>query len=128
MRIMLRPICIGRSIFICYASLSFKASAVDKKLIKQVAEYLKDFDIVIIFGSAARGKLTPNSDLDVAIAGRKRLTIDEKVSLINGLSKLVGREVDLVDLNQVSGAILKEALTKGKFIRSDDPELRALLM
>jgi len=36
------------------------------------------------------------------------------------LSRVLGRNIDLVDLQSVSGPILQQALCRGEIIRSDD--------
>jgi predicted nucleotidyltransferase len=51
---------------------------------------------VFVFGSAAMGKLRPDSDLDLAVSG---LAPQLYFSAISKTSELVGRPVDLVDLD-----------------------------
>lgn len=100
----------------------------DKELEDKIAHHLERFDIVIVFGSQVSESARPGSDIDIALAGKQTLSTDEKVSLINSLSKLTGKEIDLIDLNAVSGAILKEVLTKGRFIVARDLNLKAWLI
>jgi predicted nucleotidyltransferase len=51
---------------------------------------------VFVFGSAATGKLRPDSDLDLAVSG---LPPRLYFSAISKASDLVGRPIDLVDLD-----------------------------
>ena len=51
---------------------------------------------VFIFGSAATGELRPDSDIDLAVSG---LPPAVYFSAISRASDLVGRPVDLVDLD-----------------------------
>ena len=51
---------------------------------------------VFVFGSAATGKLRPGSDIDIAVSG---LPPDAYFSAVSKTSDLVGRPVDLVDLD-----------------------------
>jgi predicted nucleotidyltransferase len=51
---------------------------------------------VFVFGSAARGKLRPDSDMDIAVSG---LPPHSYFSAVSKASDLVGRPVDLVDLD-----------------------------
>jgi predicted nucleotidyltransferase len=54
---------------------------------------------VFVFGSAVRGRLRPNSDIDMAVSGLPPL---EYFSAISQASDLIGRPVDLVDLDDDS--------------------------
>lgn len=51
---------------------------------------------VFIFGSAAKGGLRPDSDVDMAVAG---LPPQVYFSAVSKASDLLGRPVDLVDLD-----------------------------
>ena len=49
---------------------------------------------VFVFGSAVKGQLRPNSDIDMAVSGLPALVY---FSAISQASDLIGRPVDLVD-------------------------------
>jgi uncharacterized protein len=102
----------------------------DQALKSEIIEFFKtkNFALVIVFGSASTDRITTKSDIDIAIAGSNIVKIDEKVAIINALSKITKREVDLVDLNQVSGPILREILTKGIYLNNESKNLFASLM
>src|SRR5512140_1674096 len=51
---------------------------------------------VFIFGSAAKGRLRPDSDIDMAVTG---LPPQVYFSAVSKASNLLGRPVDLVDLD-----------------------------
>jgi predicted nucleotidyltransferase len=51
---------------------------------------------VFIFGSAVKGRLRPDSDIDMAVTG---LPSQVYFSAISKASDLLGRPVDLVDLD-----------------------------
>ncbi|MCX6602364.1 MAG: nucleotidyltransferase domain-containing protein [Acidobacteria bacterium] len=55
---------------------------------------------VFLFGSAVKGQLRPNSDIDMAVAG---LPARIYFSAVSQASDLIGRPVDLVDLDDDSG-------------------------
>jgi predicted nucleotidyltransferase len=57
---------------------------------------------VFVFGSAVKGQLRPNSDIDMAVSG---LPPSVYFSAISQASDLVGRPVDLVDLDDDSGLV-----------------------
>ncbi len=76
--------------------------------------------VVILFGSGAHGRLTATSDIDVAVAADSPIGSREKIRMAGELSSLLGCNVDLVDLQSVSGPILQQALCRGKIITADD--------
>jgi predicted nucleotidyltransferase len=71
---------------------------IEKNAIVAAANLLRSMGAtqVFIFGSAARGKLRPDSDIDMAVIG-----LPSKVyfSAVSKASDLLGRPVDLVDLD-----------------------------
>jgi predicted nucleotidyltransferase len=68
-----------------------------------------------LFGSAARGEMRPDSDVDILVEFLPDATIDlvEYAALMLDLSRLLGRTVDLVSKNGlkplIRAAVLKEA-------------------
>lgn len=82
----------------------------------------------VIYGSAAGGRLRPDSDIDLGVAGTRPLTLDERLDLAMHLGSIVGRDVDVVDLTAASGLILKEVLAGHAPILNREPELYAGLM
>jgi len=57
---------------------------------------------VFVFGSAVKGQLRPNSDIDMAVCGLPPVVY---FSAISQASDLIGRPVDLVDLDDDSGLV-----------------------
>lgn len=96
--------------------------------ISAVLQRHKAVRIGLLFGSVHRGCASPDSDLDVAVAGQQPLQPEEKWRLIEDLAALCGRPVDLVDLRQAGGSILREALVKGRVIYCHDRILYAELI
>ncbi|MDD2219145.1 MAG: nucleotidyltransferase domain-containing protein [Desulfoplanes sp.] len=70
--------------------------------IQNVLEKFPEILIATLFGSAAQGRMTDTSDIDIAIACRQRLSCEEKMSLAAELETASQRSIDLVDLQQVS--------------------------
>ena len=96
-----------------------------------ISVVLTDFPQVLfatLFGSAAKGRLTAQSDVDIAVASTKILSIESRCDLSVALSCALGREVDLVDLQAVSGSILEQALCSGRVLKNSDHDLYAGLM
>jgi predicted nucleotidyltransferase len=54
---------------------------------------------VFVFGSAVKGQLRPNSDIDMAVSGLPPFVY---FSAVIQASELIGRPVDLVDLDDDS--------------------------
>jgi len=98
---------------------------------KVISVVLTDFPQVLfatLFGSAAKGRLTAQSDVDIGVASTKILSVESRCNIAVALSCALGREVDLVDLQAVSGPILEQALCSGRILKNSDHDLYAGLM
>ncbi len=98
---------------------------------QDIAGYLAgypDIALAILFGSLSRGKAHVHSDLDIAVAQAHALTSAEKLKLIEGLALIVGRPVDLIDLQSTDGLVLAQVLTTGQIILCADRVLYAELI
>jgi predicted nucleotidyltransferase len=71
---------------------------IEKNVVLAAADLLRGMGAtqVFIFGSATRGELRPDSDIDLAVTG---LPPRVYFSAVSKASALVGRPVDLVDLD-----------------------------
>jgi predicted nucleotidyltransferase len=76
--------------------------------------------VAIVYGSAASGKLRPDSDVDVAVLFDRPLDMDARLALWGKLTDTLHREVDLVDLYVLGGEILHQILTKGRVVIKND--------
>ena len=81
-----------------------------------------------MFGSAARDRVTETSDIDVAVAADTRLSLDTRLELAAQFSQAVRRDVDLIDLQDVSGIILQQSLCRGEVVLQQDSGLHAQLI
>lgn len=63
-----------------------------------------------LFGSATGERFSNHSDIDLGIAANDCLTAEEKAHLCTELESLFQRDIDLVDLHQATGGILRQAL------------------
>ncbi len=95
--------------------------------IKEVLSQFPEVVVALLFGSAVRDRLTPASDIDIAVAGRTPLPLEQRAVLHARLSLTVSADVDLVDLQTVSGLILQQALCTGEKIKTDDVVYPALI-
>lgn len=81
--------------------------------------------LAILFGSAASGRQTFESDVDVAVAARYPLSVSERMALVSQIANATGRVVDLVDLATASGPILNRVLATGRLLFCTDRALYA---
>lgn len=82
----------------------------------------------LLFGSAARGELRPDSDLDIAVLGEHVLVPEEKRALIEGLARHSGRAADVVDLATIGEPLLGRILSEGRRLFGSDEDFAALVV
>jgi predicted nucleotidyltransferase len=68
---------------------------------------------VFVFGSLAKGELRPDSDIDMAVSG---LPAKVYFSAVSRASDLLGRPIDLVDLDDDS-PLVRHLLASGELVR-----------
>lgn len=77
--------------------------------------------MAILFGSTASGGAKPDSDVDIALLLDTPMTLETKVNLIEEIGLATGRPVDLVDLREAHGALLRQILSTGRRLVFKDP-------
>ena len=77
-------------------------------------------ELAVLFGSVARGRERPESDVDVAVAARRALTTAEKIALVEAMAERTGRPIDLVDLRTVAEPLLGQILRHGRRLLGTD--------
>lgn len=83
--------------------------------------------IIYLFGSAVKGPLRADSDVDIAFVGGKGITNYETFMLAQELAEIIGREVDLIDLEKASTVFRAQAVGSGEVIYSTDEIRRQYL-
>jgi predicted nucleotidyltransferase len=70
----------------------------EKEAVAVAAKLLRDLGAsqVFMFGSAAKGELRRDSDIDIAVSGLPSRVF---FAALNQVSDLVGRSIDMVDLD-----------------------------
>ena len=88
---------------------------IEKNAVLAAAKLLRSMGAteVFIFGSAAKGELRPGSDVDMAVTG---LPPQVYFSAISKASDLLGRPVDLVDLDEPT-PLVGYLLGNGELVR-----------
>jgi predicted nucleotidyltransferase len=76
-----------------------------KLKIAKIAKKLQ-LKLIVIFGSFANGKDRKDSDLDIAVLGLKDVSFNEQISLINELSLIFSKNIDLSVLNNSNPLLL----------------------
>ena len=91
-----------------------------------ISDYFRDLSeihTVILFGSAAEGKLESHSDVDLAVASLGPLKLEDLLKINTDLQILLKRDIDLIDLNKAKGLIHYKILTKGIRLKNSGREL-----
>jgi predicted nucleotidyltransferase len=98
--------------------------------IAQTLDFLADNPdllLVVIFGSIANDSQRPDSDIDVAFFPKKRFSGRQRQQLVDQIACATGRTVDLVDLSDIDGALLRQILHSGRVIFSKQPGITGIL-
>jgi predicted nucleotidyltransferase len=88
--------------------------------VANVLEREPGLKLAILYGSAAAGRMRQDSDVDVAVLFDNPLNLEQKMDLVSRLEMKLRRDVDLVDLFNLSGTILKQILCKGQVLLKND--------
>jgi len=83
--------------------------------------------LAILFGSLAKGRATPESDLDLAVLMDVSLSAETKMALIGDLSQAMGRPVDLIDLRVTGEPILGQILKYGVRLLGSDTDYAEII-
>ena len=73
----------------------------DKKELSDFAEQYK-LNTIILFGSALNNSFSEESDIDIAVIGNTKLSLDELFELEMYYEDYYGRTIDVVDLKSES--------------------------
>lgn len=74
-----------------------------------------------LFGSAARGRARPTSDLDIAVVHPAPLQASDRLDAAAHLAEALGRDVDLLDFARLSPVMQVQVLATGRCLFTDDP-------
>jgi predicted nucleotidyltransferase len=88
----------------------------------------EDIKICFLYGSYANGKNTSASDIDIAIASDGILSHEKITDIAGRITKLTGREIDMIDLHAVHGEILRQIISRGKPVFIKDKNMYAGLI
>lgn len=95
----------------------------DKEILRQLKEYVQkepNITLGFLFGSAVTGRETGGSDVDIAVYLRDREAEDR---IWSELSRIVGKEVDLVLIDSAPASLVSNALKTGVPLTIKDRKL-----
>ena len=95
--------------------------------LKKVLVQFPQIVLAVIFGSVAAGRQRADSDLDIAIAAKRILTVEEKIALVGALAECTGRTIDLIDLSVVSEPLLGQIVRHGRKVLGSDTSYGELI-
>jgi len=94
------------------------AEALDLSELARVAGDYPSAQLVVLFGSVARGRPLPWSDVDIGVLGGTWL---EQLKLGAALGRSIGREPHVVDLERAPEALRQEIARQGLLVREGTP-------
>lgn len=86
-------------------------------VLASLRDVLRDDPEVLLayaFGSLADGRVSPDSDADVAVLAAEPVETEHRRALIRSVAEVTGRPVDLVDLQEAGMPLLRIVLTEGR--------------
>ncbi|HNS56470.1 MAG TPA: nucleotidyltransferase domain-containing protein [Smithellaceae bacterium] len=89
---------------------------IKSEILSQLADYFRikpGVQLVFLFGSAASGKMTDESDIDIGILFESEPDIFEINELKSELNGILKREIDIAVLNSAAPVLKMQVLKKG---------------
>ena len=96
----------------------------DPSLITYIRNAIPGLVALYRFGSAERGILRPESDIDLAVLSQETLPELHRFELAQELAIQLHRDVDLVDLRSASTVMRMQVLSTGTCLTSEDEQAR----
>lgn len=97
-------------------------------ILNGIRSFLKNHPEIVFgwaYGSLVDGRFRATSDVDIAFFAKQKIDLDTRLAWTAELGRDFGRRVDLVDLGQTKGLIVKEILTQGRLLKNDNPDILA---
>jgi predicted nucleotidyltransferase len=91
------------------------------------AENRGDIDLMIIFGSRAKDRQRPDSDLDLGIWRSSKWSVNFHRECVEQITSFLPTAIDLIDLSKIDGPLLQEILCNGKKIYQQQDHLMGVL-
>ena len=91
------------------------------------AEKRGDIDLMIIFGSRAKKRERPDSDLDLGVWHSSKWSVDFHRECVEQITDFMPTAIDLIDLSKIDGPLLQEILCNGNKIYQHQDHLMGVL-
>ena len=91
------------------------------------AEKRGDIELMIIFGSRAKGRERSDSDLDLGIWRSPKWSVDFHRECVEQITDFLTISIDLIDLSKIDGPLLQEILCNGNKIFQQQDHLLGVL-
>ncbi|MBV4427567.1 type VII toxin-antitoxin system MntA family adenylyltransferase antitoxin [Clostridium tyrobutyricum] len=101
---------------------------IDENSIHKIIKFLKENikpHLIYIFGSSVNGIFREDSDIDIAFKSEHELTPYQVFMFSQSLADILGRDVDLIDLNKASTVFKVQIIAKGKCVYCSDDVKKA---
>ena len=97
-----------------------------KRLLEPLARTF-DFKLIVLFGSAARGRLRSDSDIDIGIVTESPLFEDpglyrDFMAALEPIENDLRRSIDCVQINSHNILLLKQILREGVLLHESSPQ------
>lgn len=87
-----------------------------RKAITERLERRDEIMLAFVYGSAAAGRDTSDSDLDIAILFKNGPSPDQEAAIRDELEEVSGKEIDLLSLNNASPIIRMQVVKGGQVL------------
>ncbi len=87
-----------------------------------------DIRLAVLFGSVAQSRATLDSDIDFAVKLCQPLTLLQRTAMIEEITLITGRPVDLIDLHTVGQPLLNQIVTTGIKVMGTEEEMAKLML
>ncbi|GMR00376.1 MAG: hypothetical protein BMS9Abin18_1220 [Zetaproteobacteria bacterium] len=96
------------------------AGGIPPEIVEKICASLPDVMAVYLFGSAASGKMHPESDIDMAVLADSPIDPEHLWKLAQDIAVMLGVEVVLIDLRQASTVMRMQVVEGGKRLSCRD--------
>lgn len=90
------------------------------EIVKKAILEKMDCEVILLFGSYARGTQNAESDIDIAIKSNKEISKKEIFEIRLELEETIKNDIDLINLDNINDDFRYEILMNGKILYCQD--------
>ena len=79
-----------------------------------------DIEMVLLYGSVAKGTFNPKSDIDIALYSKNEISFEVLAKIQTELAIMFDREIDVADLKKAEGTFLYQIMTNAVKIKFEE--------